>query len=207
MRKRKNLAPRLERVGALLWPRDAAAFAGGRPLIVEIGCGMGGFVTALAGAAGSGGAFLAVERDANVAVRAMERVREAGLDNVRFLLADAGQLAGILERGSVDTLYLNFSDPWPHRRHAHRRLTHRRYLRLYQILLKPGGTLAFKTDNRDLFRFTRHELEAENWRITALDEDLPDGPDNIPTEYEARFRESGRPIFHIQAAPGSPPEV
>ena len=190
----------MERAAGLLWPEDAAAFIAGRPLNIEIGCGMGGFITALA-QAGPGDVFLAVERDANVAVKAMERVWETGLSNIRFLLADAACLADILECGSADALYLNFSDPWPHRRHAHRRLTHRGYLRIYQTLLKPDGTLAFKTDNGDLFRFTGRELEAEGWRVTALDEDFPDADSNIRTEYETRFRESGKPIYRIAAAP------
>jgi tRNA (guanine-N7-)-methyltransferase len=206
LRRRKNLTPRLERAADLLWPEEpaaASAFVGGRPLSIEIGCGMGGFVSALA-EADPGGVFLAVERDSNVAVRAMEHIREMGLSNVRFCLADAVCLTDIVEPGSVSALYLNFSDPWPHRRHEHRRLTHRAYLRLYRDLLRPGGTLILKTDNENLFRFTERELTSEGWPIIALDENLPDGSGNIRTEYETRFRESGRPIYYISAGTFTP---
>ena len=68
-------------------------------------------------------------------------------------------LPDICPAGSVDVLYLNFSDPWPKNRDRKRRLTHINFLETYKKLLKPNGILRIKTDNVGLFDFTLEQLE------------------------------------------------
>ena len=98
----------------------------------------------------------------------------------------------------MDRIYLNFSDPWPKDRHAKRRLPSRQFLARYEKILKPEGTIEFKTDNRPLFDFALEELEPAGWQAEEVtfdlhaDERLMQG--NVMTEYEARFSAAGNPI-------------
>lgn len=204
IRRRKNLISRMETVSSLLWPESGYGALPeelqGRPLNVEIGCGMGGFITQMA-LRHPEELFLAVEREQNVAIRAMEKTYGMGLENTRFCLCDAAELERRLPPGRVRGLFLNFSDPWPHRKHEHRRLTSGRHLDLYRVLLEPNGQLTLKTDNAGLYRFTETELRGRSWRILSQDEDWPDGDDNIRTEYETRFRAEAKPIYRITAQP------
>ena len=72
---------------------------------------------------------------------------------------DARELPDIFEKGEVQKIYLNFSDPWPKARHAKRRLTSREFLARYEKILVPEGLVEFKTDNRDLFEFSLEEVK------------------------------------------------
>jgi tRNA (guanine-N7-)-methyltransferase len=184
----------LQSVSGLIW--DGRTPGDRRELFVEVGCGMGGFITRLAEKRPDC-LFLAAERDANVAVRAMELTRALGLTNLFFHLGGADTLE--LEEGSVSGIYLNFSDPWPRRGHAHRRLTHPEYLVRYAAMLTPGGRLEMKTDNPGLFAYSRKVLTEGGWKIAALDLNLSEGNGNIATEYETRFRERGIPVLYLSA--------
>ena len=72
---------------------------------------------------------------------------------------DARELPDIFEKGEVQKIYLNFSDPWPKARHAKRRLTSREFLARYEEILIPEGVVEFKTDNRELFEFSLEEVK------------------------------------------------
>lgn len=124
------------------------------------------------------------------------------LPNVRFACAFVNSLEEMFEDGSLSGIYLNFSDPWPKGRHAKRRLTYRGRLRDYAKVLKPGGFIAFKTDNDDLFDFTLEEIEACGWTPREVTRDLHgDGCDyearQIMTEYERKFHDAGRQINYV----------
>ena len=137
MRKRHNLAPRMERVAALLaaepeslrgrWLESAP---GAEKLYVELGCGKGRFTVETA-AALPRTLYLAVERVPDAMILAMERARERGLENVRFMDMDAARLPECFAPGEIDRLYINFCDPWPKSRDAKLRLTAPGFLRLY----------------------------------------------------------------------------
>lgn len=96
-------------------------------------------------------------------------------------------------------IFLNFSDPWPKDRHAKRRLPSRQFLERFDQILKPEGTLEFKTDNKALFEFALEELEPAGWKAEAVtfdlhhDEEMVKG--NIMTEYEEKFSSMGNPIY------------
>ena len=118
-------------------------------------------------------------------------------DNLRFLIGDAEHLGEWVEPHSVSRIYLNFSDPWPKKGYAKRRLTHRRFLELYRTLLIEGGELYLKTDNVGLFDFSLEEFEAAGLTLTFMSRDFhatPEASDNIMTEYEANFSSKGMPI-------------
>jgi len=141
--------------------------------------------------------FVGVERNRDVLIRAMEKL--LGLPNVRFISADAKGLSSWFSPGEIDALYLNFPDPWPHWKHASRRLTHCSFLTRYRSIMCVGGALHFKTDNAGLFRFTLSEMENCGFHILRADNALAEAVDNIPTEYETRYRERGQSIYYIHA--------
>ena len=186
-RKKKNTVPRLERHADLIV--DAIEPREGVPLHVEIGCGKGAFAVGMAGLM------------PDVMVMAVEKAAEAELKNCKFLIADAVMLPDICPAGSVDVLYLNFSDPWPKNRDRKRRLTHINFLETYKKLLKPNGILRIKTDNVGLFDFTLEQLELAGFEMFDLTRDLQnsDIANEVMTEYEKRFSELGFPINAVKA--------
>ena len=112
---------------------------------------------------------------------------------------EAEILTEVFDKGEVDRIYLNFSDPWPKERHAQRRLTSSTFLNRYDHILKEDGQLEFKTDNKELFDFSLMELNTAGWHAEAVTFDLHNdaamNEGNIMTEYEERFSAKGNPIF------------
>ena len=134
--------------------------SGGAPLFIEIGCGKGKFISELASRE-PGNYFVAVEGNKSVMLRAMEKIRKLGLTNVAFVPELAGDLSEWFCAGEADGIYLNFSDPLPKNYWYKRRLTYRDRLKSYFRVLKPEGTVTFKTDNTDLFEWSETEYEAK----------------------------------------------
>ena len=186
------------------WIDTAAYFGNDNPVHLEIGCGMGTFIATLA-ARNPHINYVAVEVVADVIVVAAEKVREAGLTNVLFVRVDAIYLPKYLAPKSVERLYLNFSCPYPKNSYKAHRLTHRKFLALYEGLLTDGGVLVQKTDNRRFFEFSLLEFSAARWTLADVCCDLhaePERyPDNIITEYENRFLKLGQPIYCLTALP------
>lgn len=206
-RKKPNLIPRLEACQELLLEgkepgeiRKAFPEAS-VPLHMEIGCGKGGFICEKARQMPETN-FLAMEREANVIISALEMARETGIANLRFILGDADDLLKQLIRpGEIACLYINFCDPWPKKRHAKRRLTHRSRLTQYRGLLAPEGELHFKTDNQGLYEFSLEEFQAvfPPYFTTCDLHNSEYAEGNIMTEYERRFSDLGQPIYSIRA--------
>ena len=210
MRKKKHGAERLAACGALLLERPESPLADpgvlfGREggVYLEIGCGKGGFAVGMAAAYPERN-FIAMEKVSDVLVLAAERaMREAESrpDNLRFINGDARDLAAWFAEGSLDGIYLNFSDPWPKAGHAKRRLTHRAFLTVYFSLLRAGGFLALKTDNEGLFTFTKEELAELGYPLAFVTDDLhasEEAATNIMTEYERNFSEQGMKIHALR---------
>lgn len=169
-------------------------------LKVEVGMGRGKFI-ADSGKLYRQDDFIGVDLRPEIILSALSKVLDNELDNVILLSLNAINIEDAFENGEVDTLYLNFSDPWPKARHAKRRLTHRIFLEKYKKVLKKGGEIVFKTDSRDLFDFSVNELMETGFEITELTHALEerDYPDNITTEYEERFRRLGVKINRLKA--------
>lgn len=142
--------------------------------------------------------FVGIEKYSSVLLRAIQKMEEEELPNLKFIRMDAEDIAKVFGPGEVDRIYLNFSDPWPKDRHAKRRLPSREFLGRYDVILKREGRLEFKTDNRDLFDFAVEELGPAGWKAQAItydlhrDETLMQG--NVMTEYEERFSAMGNAI-------------
>ncbi len=172
-------------------------FGNENPLAMEIGMGKGRFLMELA-RQNPDINYLGVERYGSVLYRALQKMEEEPLPNIRFLCINAEILPEIFETGELDKIYLNFSDPWPKDRHAKRRLTSREFLARYDKVLKKNGCIEFKTDNRPLFDFSLEEVEAAGWHTDAFTYDLHNDSQmnigNIMTEYEEKFSSLGNPI-------------
>ena len=212
MRKKKNLIPRMERCGDRLI-REPYSMPGkwrelmpqARELRLELGCGKGRF-TAGTAAAEPDVLFIAVERVPDAMVMAMERCAAQGLTNVFFIDANADQLPLFFAPGEADRIYINFCDPWPTKRHAKRRLTHRNFLLKYRQVLPDGGEIHFKTDNAGLFAFSVEEFPAGGFQPTQVTDDLHrDGIQGVMTDYEAKFHAMGTPIHRCVAVKGELP--
>ena len=206
MRKRANLDKRMERCAALLIGepetlrgRWLESFPGYGRLYLELGCGKGRF-TADTAETLPDTLYVALERVPDAMILAMERVARRGIENVRFLDADAKNLKEMFADGEVARLYINFCDPWPKSRDAKLRLTAPGFLRLYGDLLPVGGQIHFKTDNNPLFRWSAAQLEAEGWELSELTEDLhAGGIVGVMTDYEAKFTAQGMKINRLVA--------
>ena len=187
---------------ALTDPAAVMGMPGGK-VYLEIGAGKGGFACAMA-ERHSDAAYFAMERVTDCVVLCVEKAKsgEFGeLKNLRFVIDTADNLMQIFASGSVDAIFLNFSDPWPKKGYAKRRLTHRKYLAMYMNLLKDGGKLRFKTDNVGLFDFSLEEIEALGLKTSALTRDLHGSEwneGNVMTEYEKNFSEQGMKINMLE---------
>lgn len=204
MRRKKHREERLSACAEFLFemPEEpmnnpSEAFdAPAEKVFLEVGCGKGGFSCKMA-MRHTDACYFAMERATDCLVLAAEKAKADGITNLKFINDNADNLEKIFAPGTVDELFLNFSDPWPKKGYAKRRLTHRRYLEMYMRLLKSGGTLTFKTDNDGLFDFSLLEVEALGLDLVAMTRDLHASEyneGNIMTEYETAFSEKGKNI-------------
>lgn len=198
-------------------------FGDDHPIYIEIGMGKGSFLLTLA-RRNPGINYIGIERYSSVLLRAVEKYEEYSggekflysdsgegqeltiheeLSNLRFVCMDAAEITEVFEPGEADRIYLNFSDPWPKKRHAKRRLTSREYFERYEKILCSDGMVEFKTDNTELFRFSLEEVEAAGWKLAAYTWDLHGDErmsrDNVMTEYEVKFSGMGNPIHKLIA--------
>lgn len=166
---------------------------------IEIGCGKGRFILEHA-RRNPNVNFIAIEREENALIIATERALDLELNNLVFLNFDALKLCDIFNNNEIQRIYLNFSDPWPQRKHEHRRLTHSIFINIYNQVLAEFGQIHFKTDNQHLFEFSLEQLTKCGWRLQNLSLDLHKTKlNNIMTEYEERFSNAGFRINRVEA--------
>lgn len=125
----------------------------------------------------------------------------AGPGNLCFILEYVRDIRDLFADGELEGVYLNFSDPWPKERHAKRRLTYGKRLRQYAQIIRPGGVIAFKTDNEGLFDFSLEQIQQEGMEILEMSRDLHRSPyseENITTEYEDKFASTGKNINYVK---------
>lgn len=210
MRKKKNGEARLSACAEYLLAPPVSPFctpseALGKtdaPVFLEIGAGKGSFAVGMCKMYPEA-AYFAMEKVTDCVVLAAELAKEElpKGDNLRFIIDTADNLAFIFGKGTVDRIFLNFSDPWSKKGYAKRRLTHRRYLALYMYLLKDGGKITFKTDNDGLFDFSLEEIEAIGLSLDKCTRDLHNSEwmvGNVVTEYERAFSSAGKNINMLE---------
>ena len=205
MRKMKNLEPRMEKCAALRVQEPTGRLGHWRELMpectdlwVEVGCGKGKF-TAETAQANPTVLLIAVERCREAMVVAMEKAQAMGLTNVFFIDMDVAEIESVFGTEEIDRLFINFPDPWPRKKNAKRRLTHRGFLDKYCRVVCPGGEIHFKTDNAPLFAFSLEEFAACGLETKAVTDDLhKDGVVGIMTGYEEKFHGLGTPIHRCE---------
>ncbi|MBG9653365.1 tRNA (guanosine(46)-N7)-methyltransferase TrmB [Cytobacillus firmus] len=175
------------------------AFDKDQPLHIEIGTGKGRFITGMA-KANPDINYIGIELAESVIVSALDRIIEEELPNIKLLNVNANDLRDYFEKGEVNRIYLNFSDPWPKKRHAKRRLTHRSFLDIYEDVLVDKGEIHFKTDNQGLFESSLMSFSDYGMLLTFVSLDLhnSDFEGNIMTEYEEKFSSRGSRIFRCE---------
>ena len=174
-----------------------------KPVCLEIGCGKGDFICGMALKFHDIN-FIAVEKNSDVMVIAMEKAKSLNLPNVKFIIIDAKELEHHLDPETINNIYLNFSDPW-HKRYQHNnRLTSPAFLDTYKKFLKPNAKIILKTDNKDFFDFSIKTLPLNGFKIITKTYDLYNSEffdlnENVQTEYEKKFVEQNIPICYFEA--------
>jgi len=173
-------------------------FNNDNPIYIEIGMGKGNFIIENALKYPNIN-FIGIEKYDSVMVKAIRRLENLNLTNLKLIRFDANNIENIFDK-EIDLIYLNFSDPWPKERHTKRRLTSPNFLEKYKNIFKNENRIIMKTDNRKLFEYSVKTFNENNFEIEDISLNLyeDDYPDNIPTEYEIKFKQKGFPIYMIK---------
>lgn len=175
-------------------------FGNNSPIHIEVGSGKGQFIVEMAQRHPEIN-YIAIEIQTSVIVSILDKQIEAGLPNLQILHGNGSDLTTYFDSSEVDRIYLNFSDPWPKKRHQKRRLTSPKFLRQYQAIIQPDGLLCFKTDNQGLFEYSLVSLTQYGMILDQVWLDLheSDFEGNVMTEYEAKFSARGQRIYRLEA--------
>lgn len=174
---------------------------------LEIGSGKGDFLLKIALKNPSDN-FLGIEKSSTIILKALNKYQknENILNNLLLCLADANKIDELFKPKSFNGLYLNFSDPWPKKRHAKRRLVDLNFLNKYEKILKPDSFVEFKTDDLNLFNYCIEQINLIKDKINILDQtndlyNLADShylrKENITSEYEEKFKLKNKKINKI----------
>lgn len=165
-------------------------------LHVEIGCGKGDYFIQMSELDSTVG-WIGIEKDRNVAAVAAKKALEKDASNRCMIALDADRIDEWFQEGEIDTIHLNFSDPWPKSGYKKRRLSHGNFLSKYKKLLKNQGQIIMKTDNQGLFEFSLVEFSQNDWILEDVSVDFRrnDHPEDAISEYESKFMALGQPIY------------
>ena len=164
---------------------------------LEIGSGKGEFLLRMANKFPNE-LFIGIEKNVTCAGISMKKLVENEINNAKLIYRDGGEIVKIIKDKAVKNIFLNFSDPWPKKRHHKRRLTSINFLNEYRRILADNGKIIFKTDNTDLFEYSIEMFKENNFNIVSIDNNY-DGSDQFDaqTEYEEYFRNEGTPINRL----------
>ena len=168
-----------------------------KPVIFEVGSGKGDFIAAISLAHPEFN-YLGIERVKTVAGMMCKKLVEQGNQNVKVFPWNVELLFDQVSEGFVHSIYVNHADPWPKKKHEKRRLTYITFLNEYYRILKKGGRLYFKTDNDELYLYTKEEIKLTKFKLISDEENYQFDPaTDFITEYENKFRSVGKSIHRI----------
>lgn len=189
----------------ILNPEDAKGhwqeiFGNDKPIHIEVGSGKGAFITGMA-LQNPGINYIGIDIQVSVLSYALDKVLASGAENIRLLQVDGSSLTNYFADEEIDLLYLNFSDPWPKKKHAKRRLTYKTFLDTYKQILPEHGEIHLKTDNRGLFEYSLVSFSQYGMVLKQvwLDLHASDYEGNVMTEYEQKFSDKGQVIYRVEA--------
>ncbi|QBP18684.1 tRNA (guanosine(46)-N7)-methyltransferase TrmB [Acetilactobacillus jinshanensis] len=171
-----------------------------QPIYLEIGTGKGQFIDTIAKLHPEIN-FIGIELEESVVAMALKKVIAHHRSNVQLIEGNANQVVDFFKPHQIQCLFLNFSDPWPKKRHAKRRLTSSRFLPRYHEILAPNAPIKFKTDNRNFFEYSLKSMNNYGLKFDDITLDLhhsKENEHNIVTEYEEKTMSHG-PIYRIVA--------
>lgn len=175
-------------------------FNNDNPIYIEIGMGKGDFILENAKTYNNIN-FIGIEKYDSVIARAIQKIEtEEVPSNLKLIRMDAKEIEEVFSK-EIDRIYLNFSDPWPKKRHHERRLTSNTFLKKYEKIFKKDKEIVIKTDNIDLFAFSLETLSQNGYIFEKVSLDLhnSDVENNIKTEYERKFSEKNVKINYLSA--------
>ena len=174
-------------------------FNNNNPIHIEIGMGKGDFIIENAIRYPNIN-FIGIEKYSSVLARAIEKLNDKELPNLRLIRMDANFIEDVFSK-EIDVIYLNFSDPWPKKRTAKRRLTSDIFLEKYKTIFKKDHIIIMKTDNMHLFEYSLESLSRNGYVLEKVSLDLhnSDIENNIETEYERKFVLKGNNIYYVYA--------
>ena len=174
-------------------------FRNDNPIHIEIGMGRGDFVIGMAKLHPEIN-YIGIEIYDSVIYKAVKKLEEENLTNIRLVRLDATNIEDVFDK-EVSIIYLNFSDPWPKKKHTKRRLTSKEFLTRYDKIFKTDKTIIQKTDNNDLFEFSMESLREHGYTLSDVTRDLYSNmiDENVATEYEKKFVKNGVKINRLIA--------
>lgn len=182
-------------------------FINHQPLYLEIGTGKGDFILNMA-KNNPDAHFIGIEKSITCLAITAKKIVNEDIKNVLLIADDVNKVFAYLPQGSIDKLFLNFSDPWPKKRHEKRRLTYKTFLDEYKKILKSNGEIIMKTDNIDLFNYSIESFTSNGFILKQVNFDYVGLDTNdVMTEYERFFRDEGTKINKLVAKVGSNNEI
>lgn len=173
-------------------------FDNSKPIHIEIGMGKGKFIIEMA-LNNPDINFIGIEKFASVMVRAIQKIGDKEIPNLRLILMDAMEIDTVFDH-EINMIYLNFSDPWPKAKHARRRLTSPLFLSKYDMIFKGDCNIIMKTDNEGLYSYSIDTLSEYGYFLTEISmKQFSLSEDNVTTEYEDKFIKLGKPIYKVIA--------
>lgn len=203
LRFKPNAIPEMEANDKIyFYPKDmrgkwSEVFDNDNPIYLEIGAGKGDFIIEMAKRHPEIN-FIALEMNTNAFVIASRKIIEEELTNVIGLVDYAEDLEEAFAPYEIDRIYINFSTPWPKTKHHKRRLSHPRFLKVYEKIIKPGSIIEQKTDNREFFDDSLKYYEDFGMEVLETSYELPE-EESIVTEYEKKWRDRDMPIHYAKA--------
>lgn len=175
-----------------------SCFSNNHPIHLEIGMGKGRFLIENAIRYPKVN-FIGIEKYYSVLIKAVQQLESLNLPNLKIIPMDAKEIEQVFHQ-EIDTIYLNFSDPWPKNRHEKRRLTSSEFLKQYDAIFKTKKRIVMKTDNRKLFEYSLMSCTNYGYQLKQISLDLYEDliENNIPTEYEIKFSSKGYPIYQME---------
>ena len=189
------------------WRSDI--FENDNPIVLELACGKGTYTLELA-RRNPNKNYLGIDIKGDRIWRGAKTALDEGLDNVRFMRMYIDHLEEYFAPDEIDDVWITFPDPYPRSPDSNKRLTSPKFLAIYQQVLKPDATIQFKTDDDDLFSFTKEVVDETGCEVLDLVEDIyQERPDDelitIKTNYEKSHLAKGRTISYLKfKLPGDP---
>lgn len=174
-------------------------FKNENPIDIEIGMGKGDFIIEMA-KQNPNVNYVGIEMYDSVIVRALQKLDNEKLTNLKLIRMDANLINEVFYK-EVNTIYLNFSDPWPKKRHEKRRLTSYEFLKKYDDVFKGLKKIFQKTDNIGLFAYSIESLSTYGYVLKNVTLDLYNNmiEGNVQTEYEKKFKSKNVKICRLEA--------